>query len=572
MSTKMKLVASFGAIVLFNICFGLYCIRSLAVLNGRVVEANEWTLGASEVADMHLCVSSVRICDLSYTRATKPDLRRQILASKSDAVNKAISLFEAYRQDVMILSYDSEELREQDLKGIDSIIENWKAYETVSEKIVAVTDAETGDEELNEILGTSLPVYQALEDSVISLVKYNVEGGAEAGELSSKIYAETRLVVTTLLVLASAFSIYITIKLTRGIRRSINELLKVSESLRNCNFKVSAKVFLDDEFGMLANSYNLIIDNFKELISDIQGSAKLLATSANDLNVNVSKSSEETNIIVKKIDNVSAQAKNQRNEIELMTNTINNLSVNITDTAALLDSLTSSASESLEKAKEGGLSIKKAMAHMDMIEETVNTSAAVVGALGERSDEIGRIVETISGISSQTNLLALNAAIEAARAGAQGKGFAVVADEVKNLAGESRAAAEEISKLIASIQAETSKAVESMNDGREIVRTGTEAVRASGRAFKELADTSVKSHEQLEGVTDTMHNMSSQTSDIVSLTRNVESSGQKITESSLLVMAATQEQATAEAEISEASNNLTQIAQEMLASIQQFKI
>ena len=71
------------------------------------------------------------------------------------------------------------------------------------------------------------------------------------------------------------------------------------------------------------------------------------------------------------------------------------------------------------------------------IETTVNESAEVVTKLGQRSKEIGAIVDTISGIAGQTNLLALNAAIEAARAGEQGRGFSVVADEVRKLAEQS---------------------------------------------------------------------------------------------------------------------------------------
>ena len=105
------------------------------------------------------------------------------------------------------------------------------------------------------------------------------------------------------------------------------------------------------------------------------------------------------------------------------------------------------ATESARKAKEsadmGKTTVDNTVRKMQEHLKVVTESAVVIGNLrGKRSEEIGQIVDVITNISDQTNLLALNAAIEAARAGEQGRGFAVVAEEVKNLAEDSREAAD----------------------------------------------------------------------------------------------------------------------------------
>ena len=113
-----------------------------------------------------------------------------------------------------------------------------------------------------------------------------------------------------------------------------------------------------------------------------------------------------------------------------------------------------------------------------------DSSTAVSGAIRElssKSEQIGAIVETITGIAGQTNLLALNAAIEAARAGEHGRGFAVVAEEVRKLAEESQRAAAEISDLIGAIQAETTHAVGVVETAPSAPRTELKWWRAPAR-------------------------------------------------------------------------------------------
>ena len=129
---------------------------------------------------------------------------------------------------------------------------------------------------------------------------------------------------------------------------------------------------------------------------------------------------------------------------------------------------------------------RRTIKKMQEIQKVVVESAKVIESLGKRSEEIGEIVSVITNISDQTNLLALNAAIEAARAGDQGRGFAVVAEEVKNLAEDSREAAERIAKMIKEVQSETAKAVEAMHRGTKETAEGMQFVEMTGKAFGDI--------------------------------------------------------------------------------------
>jgi twitching motility protein PilJ len=116
----------------------------------------------------------------------------------------------------------------------------------------------------------------------------------------------------------------------------------------------------------------------------------------------------------------------------------------------------------------------------------VQTTGKKIKGLGERSLEIGAIIEVINEIATQTNLLALNAAIEAARAGEQGRGFAVVADEVRKLAERAGRATKDITSLIKGIQVETSEAVTVMEEGTREVEEGTKLADQAGAALREI--------------------------------------------------------------------------------------
>jgi methyl-accepting chemotaxis protein len=125
---------------------------------------------------------------------------------------------------------------------------------------------------------------------------------------------------------------------------------------------------------------------------------------------------------------------------------------------------------------------------MDAIASRVDSIAARALSLGEKSQQIGRILEVIDDLADQTNLLALNAAIEAARAGEHGRGFAVVASEVRKLAERSQESAGRIQTIVAEIQTETNATILASEDGAREVHEGTRLARGAADSLERIAE------------------------------------------------------------------------------------
>ena len=139
-------------------------------------------------------------------------------------------------------------------------------------------------------------------------------------------------------------------------------------------------------------------------------------------------------------------------------------------------------------AEQGTQVIQQAASEMREIAEDIAQSSTLIAQLGERSEQITAIVNTIRAIADQTNLLALNAAIEAARAGEQGRGFAVVADEVRQLAARTSGSTAEISTMIGLIQSETRQAIKSMEGTRGRAAEGVELANQAGTVILQIRD------------------------------------------------------------------------------------
>jgi methyl-accepting chemotaxis protein len=358
--------------------------------------------------------------------------------------------------------------------------------------------------------------------------------------------------------IALVMGVLIVAFMNRQLMASMNGMAAMAKAVATGDFKHSFSYEAKDAIHDTVDAMNGMVTELAQMIRDLNTGVGTLSQASGELNTIADQVSQGAETSVETVNSVASAAEKMSMNMDSVAAAMEEASTNI----ETVSSGTGQVRSSIEDVAKNSVRTREITSKA--VEQAKQTSERVQH-LGRAAEEINKVTEAITTISSQTNLLALNATIEAARAGEAGKGFAIVANEIKDLAGQTATATEDIAENIREIQDQIQGAVTEIQSISSIVHDIHGFV---GEAAEAIEDQSATTGEIAE-------NISQVSSGIQEVNENVAQSSSvssKVAQDITGVLAATQKINAYSDQVKEKAQTLTGVMQQLSAMTEKFKI
>ncbi len=589
-SVRTQLLASFACVVALMAVLGLISVDKLSTENGHVNQLAGRVVPATDlVGQASAAMNKYRKDQLHYILSTPAERAgsQGVQGDLDGDMQTMQQLLQQYRSEGLVADATDARL----LTGFQSAFYTYVARSGAYHHLADTGQIQAAGAAVGS--GPGDAAFDALKAATASWEAYKHTLATRAAASTRSAYASARTLIIILLVLGVAVGIAIAVLVSRGITRGLRRVAGAAEAISRGEVDQDVTVGGAAELRQLGHDFEAMIAYLRETVgaaqtiasgdltatftprSDEDALGHALATMTDNLRALVgaieaasgvvhsstgamARSSEETGRAVDEvasaIGHVASGAERQVGAIAEASRVADEVA-GAAGAGAEIAHRTAAAVEEARKLAVGGAdAVTRATDAMRSVRESSSAVTAAIAQLGSKSDEIGGIVQTITGIAEQTNLLALNAAIEAARAGESGRGFAVVAEEVRKLAEESQRAAASIAALIAEIQSDTAATVAVVDDGSRRTEDGARVVEDARDAFLALG----RSVEEMSG----------RVQEITTVVESIAASAAGVHQTMLEAASIAEESSAATEEVSASSQETSAAAQEMATSAQ----
>lgn len=419
--------------------------------------------------------------------------------------------------------------------------------------------------------GYYMPLYQnGTTEKPIGMIFVGTNK-AEKDSAINRIIGMIAVAVLIVMVICAFGAVAMANSISKNISSSVEAVKEVAEG--NLNVWVDERMLgRQDEVGDLSRVTITLRDAMKSTINEISRNAKqlleaseTLGAAADNTNGTMREVKQAVNMIA---ESSTEQARNSKSTSEHM----RVMGEDITETSAeveVLDRNAESMQQSSEKAANTLGNLRKIN---DEVESIIGEVQLQTNRTNESVQKIHEATAFITSIAEETNLLSLNAAIEAARAGESGRGFAVVADQIQKLADQSNKSSKEIEETTRNLMEDSGKAVEIMQKMQNIIESQNQSMLDTQSIVEEVLDEISNSMQSIEQIKNSTKRLEASRNEVVQAVGELSDIAQDNASSTRKTYDATQEVAGTFEQVSASAGRLREIADELVESIDYFKL
>ena len=417
---------------------GGYALFSMSDANRQADDiVNNWNKGLDYAHELNTLAANYRTLELDHIVSEDATKKEELMAKMKEI-----------RDEINTLApkYEDRAVNAEDKELFHNFSRQWEMYQRVSDNMLTFSSTGNTGMARSYYDAQSQSTYDNFTQKLADLVDYNSEGSQRVGQDMEREFMQSLMALIAVTVGAVAILLFLGLSLLRSIIRPMQTLQTRFDELatQGGDLTMTIPVTSNDEIAQVSRSFNTFLGTLREIMIDVDETAKVVLSSSKDVSAEVTRLShymEETSGTVEELTAGMEETAASSQE----------MSASTTEMGSSIDSIVDLSNESADTAnrvetrahemrEQAVVSKTEAVAIIE--KKQVELAEAIKGA--QSVEEIRVLTTAILAIADQTNLLALNASIEAARAGEAGRGFAVVASEIRKLAENSRQTVNEI--------------------------------------------------------------------------------------------------------------------------------